>query len=63
MTPPQSFPRPPRPKSPSPAERSAELADAQKRLKAEAAERRQAAEDRGDTEKPPTTRRPVRQRG
>jgi hypothetical protein len=49
MTPPQgSFPRPPRPKSPSPAERSAELADAQRKLKQEAADRRLAAEQRGD---------------
>jgi hypothetical protein len=45
MTPPQgSSPRPPRPKSPSPAERSAELADAQRKLKHEAAERRRKAE-------------------
>ena len=44
MTPPQgSAPRPPRPKTASPAERSVEFADHQKRLKEEAAERREKA--------------------
>jgi hypothetical protein len=44
-TPPSSsFPRPPRPRSASPAERSAEFAEAQKRLKQEAADRRRAAD-------------------
>jgi hypothetical protein len=46
MTPPQgSFPRPPKPKPASPAERGAEFAEAQRRLKEEAAERRAAAPD------------------
>ena len=41
MTPPQgSFPRPPKRGSASPAERSAEFAATQRRLKDEAAERR-----------------------
>ena len=35
-----SFPRPPRPKAASPAERSEEFAEIQRNLKAEAAERR-----------------------
>ena len=40
---PQNFPRPPKAKSPSPADRSAELAETQRRLKREAAERRERA--------------------
>jgi hypothetical protein len=45
VTPPQgSFPRP-RPKSASPAERSAEFAETQRRLKLEAAERRLQSAD------------------
>jgi hypothetical protein len=45
MTPPQgSAPRPPKPRSASPAERSIEFADTQRRLKEEAAKRRVAAE-------------------
>lgn len=49
MTPPSgSFPRPPKPKAPSPAERSAELADVQRQLKQQAAERRLAAGQRAD---------------
>jgi hypothetical protein len=48
MTPPQgSSPRPPRPKSPSPADRSEELAATQRRLKQEAADRRLKAEQDG----------------
>ena len=44
MTPPHhSSPRPPKPRSASPAERSAEFAEAQRRLKREAAERRDRA--------------------
>lgn len=43
-TPPSSsFPRQPRPRAASPAERSAEFAATQQRLKDEAAERRQQA--------------------
>jgi hypothetical protein len=61
MTPPQgSFPRPSRPKSPSPAERSVELADAQRRLKREAAERRLLAEQRNAGE---PAQRPAPPRG
>ena len=53
MTPPQgSFPRPQKPKSASPAERSVELAEAQARLKAEAAERRRLAAERAPEERP-----------
>jgi hypothetical protein len=49
MTPPQgSFPRPQRPKSASPADRSAEFAEEQLRLKNEAAERRRQAAERAD---------------
>ena len=46
-TPPnQSSLRPPKPRTPSPAERSVEFAETQRRLKEEAADRRrQAAED------------------
>jgi hypothetical protein len=48
MTPPQNPPpRPPRPKSASPAERSAEFADTQRRLKDEAAQRRLEADKQG----------------
>jgi capsid protein len=44
MTPPsRSFPRPPRPRAASPAERGAEFAEIQRQLKREAAERRKAA--------------------
>jgi hypothetical protein len=58
MTPPQgSFPRPPKPKSASPADRSAEFAEAQRQLKLEAAERRLQAADRVVQERP--ARRPV----
>jgi len=58
MTPQQGFsPRPQRPKPASPAERSAEFADAQRRLKEEAAERRAKADA---TEQP---KRPARRRG
>jgi hypothetical protein len=47
MTPPQSsFPRPQKPRSASPAERSEEFAEAQRRLKREAAERRSKAANR-----------------
>jgi hypothetical protein len=42
--PPAPAPRAPRPKSASPAERSAEYADTQRRLKEEAAERRLQAD-------------------
>jgi hypothetical protein len=53
MTPPQgSSPRPPRPKSASPAERSAEFADVQRRLKQDAAERRLKAAQRGADQRP-----------
>jgi len=49
MTPPQgSSPRPPRPRSASPAERSVELQEAQRRMKEEAAERRAQAAKNGD---------------
>ena len=44
MTPPA--PRPPRPKSASPAERSVEYAEAQRQLKEDAARRRLEAEER-----------------
>jgi hypothetical protein len=48
MTPPPgSSPRPPRPRSASPAERSVEFQEAQRLLKQEAAERRLAAEQKG----------------
>jgi len=56
----QNSPRPARPKSQSPAERSVELADAQRRLKREAAERRLLAEERGAGEQ---VKRPIRRRG
>jgi hypothetical protein len=56
----QNSPRPARPKSQSPAERSVELADAQRRLKREAAERRLLAEERGTDER---AKRPIRRRG
>jgi hypothetical protein len=53
MTPPQgSSPRPPRPRSASPAERSAEFQEVQHRLKREAAERRLLAEQRAEDEPP-----------
>jgi hypothetical protein len=46
-TPPRSSsPRPPRPRSASPADRSAEFAETQKRLKQEAADRREAADEK-----------------
>ena len=45
MTPPQS-PRPPRPRSASPAERSVEFTETQRRLKREAEERRRSAEEK-----------------
>jgi len=58
MTPPQgSSPRPPKPRSASPAERSAEFADIQRQLKQDAAERRLAAQNR-----PPAKRTSVRSR-
>ena len=48
MTPPQgSSPRPPRPRSASPAERSAEFAEVQRQLKQDAADRRLKAAQRG----------------
>jgi hypothetical protein len=49
--------RPERPRSVSPAERSAEYAEAQQRMKREAAERRSAAAERSDAPKPTSTRR------
>jgi hypothetical protein len=53
MTPPQgSFPRPPKPKSSTPAERGAEFAEAQRRLKEEAAERRLKAAGRAPAVRP-----------
>jgi hypothetical protein len=53
MTPPQgSFPRPPKPRSASPAERSAEFAATQLRLKNEAAERRLEAAKRAADQRP-----------
>ena len=53
MTRPQgSSPRPPKPKSASPAERSEELAEVQRRLKHEAAERRRQAANRTAGEQP-----------
>jgi hypothetical protein len=57
MTPPQgSSPRPPRPRSASPAERSVEFAEAQRKLKEEAAERRlQASQSTGDAQPPKRT--------
>jgi hypothetical protein len=52
-TPPSSSSlRPPRPRSASPAERSAEFAETQRRLKQEAADRRQAAVKSGRREDP-----------
>ena len=44
MTPPQNSSRPPKPRAASPQERGAEFAEAQRRLKAEAAERREKAD-------------------
>jgi hypothetical protein len=57
MTPPQgSSPRPPRPRAASPAERSAEFLETQRRLKEEAAERRRrAAEPKGTQARHPPT--------
>ena len=53
MTPPQgSSPRPPKPRSASPAERSVEFADAQRKLKEETAERRRLAAERAPEERP-----------
>lgn len=47
MAPPQgSFPRLPKPRAASPAERGAEFAEIQRRLKQEAAERREVAATR-----------------
>jgi hypothetical protein len=47
MTPPESFSQRPRaPRSASPAERAEEFAEAQRRLKREAAERREVAASR-----------------
>jgi hypothetical protein len=64
MTPPQgSSPRPPRPRSATPAERSAEFADAQRRLKEEAAERRRQAELSAAEEPPKRTEDKPRRRG
>jgi hypothetical protein len=54
MTPPEgSMPRPQRPRSASPAERSEEFAETQRRLKQEAAERRLQASNRPADAKPP----------
>jgi hypothetical protein len=58
MTPPQ--PRPPRPKSLSPAERSAEFAEVQRVLKEEAAERRAKAAEQAPT---PQRSKPRARRG
>ncbi len=54
MTPPA--PRPPRPKSASPAERSVEYADAQRQLKEDAARRRAEAEQKKTEERPKSAR-------
>jgi hypothetical protein len=57
MTPPEaSYPRPPKPRSASPAERSAEFAETQRRLKREAAERRRRTGERIAEPEPPTPR-------
>jgi|tagenome__1003787_1003787.scaffolds.fasta_scaffold20659980_5 hypothetical protein len=65
MTPPQgSSPRPPRPRSASPAERSVEFAEAQRKLKEEAAQRRlQASQRSGDAHPPKSTDGKSRGRG
>jgi hypothetical protein len=55
MTPQGSFPRPPKPKAASPAERSAEFAETQQRLKSEAAERRAQAAKGGTSRRPAPT--------
>jgi hypothetical protein len=61
MTPPSNSPRPPKPRAATPAERGEEFAEAQRRLKAEAAERRlQAANRPADTRR---TARPTGRRG
>jgi hypothetical protein len=51
MTPPQQPPRP-KPRSATPAERSEEFAATQRRLKEEAAARREKAGDRQETPRP-----------
>jgi hypothetical protein len=55
MTPQQSFPRQPKPRAASPAERSAEFAETQQRLKNEAAERRAQAAKGGAAKRPAPT--------
>jgi hypothetical protein len=56
VTPPRgSFPRPPKPKSSSPAERSVEFADHQRKLKEDAAKRRQESADSETPTRPKTT--------
>ena len=53
MTPPEvPYSRPSRPRSASPADRGAEFAETQRRLKREAAERRQQAAERGVEARP-----------
>ena len=59
MAPPQNSPRPPRPRPASPQERGAEFAEAQRQLKAEAAERREKAANEAPAN---PTRRPGRGR-
>jgi hypothetical protein len=57
-TPPNSSSqRPPRPRSASPADRSAEFAEAQRRLKQEAADRRREAEAKA-ADRPEDPQRP-----
>jgi len=51
MTPPPNS-RPPKPRAASPAERGAEFAEAQRQLKADAAERREKAEQEAATTTP-----------
>ena len=60
MTPPPNS-RPPKPRTASPAERGAEFAEAQRQLKAEAAERREKAAN--DAPANPTRRPGSRRRG
>jgi hypothetical protein len=61
MTPPPNSSRPAKPRPASPQERGAEFAEAQRQLKAEAAERREKAAQ--DAPTGPAARRPGRRRG
>jgi hypothetical protein len=64
MTPSEgSLPRSQQPRSASPAERSAEFAETQRRLKHEAAERRLEATKRAAPRHPPSRSRTAKTRG